>query len=120
MESRASAIIHYTIDEVFRLTTRHVPEWSEVVTEEGVVEDKDGVGTTFRTVTQDRGLRMTFQGVVTVSEPPNFSSVYLVGDQFEMAVKCKFTDFGEVRRSFREPRAPAKAASASSSSLLAA
>lgn len=49
--------------------------------------------TTFRTVTADRGRRMTFQGIITEYEPPNTLSLHMVGT-FDIAVKYKFTDLG--------------------------
>ncbi|MFT5129164.1 MAG: hypothetical protein ACI8W8_002786 [Rhodothermales bacterium] len=69
MESCASVIIQRPIAEVFRLTTKHVPEWSNVVEEDEIVEDKGGVGTTFRTVTSNRGQSIVFRGIITEHEP---------------------------------------------------
>jgi uncharacterized protein YndB with AHSA1/START domain len=94
MESRASVIIQRPIDEVFRLTTEHVADWSSIVTEDEVIDDKGGVGTTFRTVTVDRGRRMVFHGIVTEHEPLKLHSVHMVGEQFQMQVKYTFTDKG--------------------------
>ena len=109
MGSRASVIIQRPIDEVFRLTTEHVPEWSNVVAEDEIIEDKGGVGTTFRTVTADRGRRMQFQGIITEHEPPNKTSIHMVGDQFDIQVKYKFTDLGaEGTRVLQGPKVSGK------------
>ncbi|MFP6763461.1 MAG: hypothetical protein VB858_07580 [Planctomycetaceae bacterium] len=51
------------IDEVFELTRDHVAAWSLIAVEDNVLKDNSaGVGTTFRTVTEDRGRRMEFRG----------------------------------------------------------
>jgi hypothetical protein len=44
------------IEDVFRLTLDHVPEWSLTVIEDEVLEENsEGVGTTFRIVTEEHG-----------------------------------------------------------------
>ncbi len=66
MQSETSIEIDRPIDDVFRLTNDHVAEWSIIVVEDEVLNEKPGVvGTTFRTVTEERGKRMVFQGLVT-------------------------------------------------------
>ena len=66
MKQSACIEIDCPIDDVFRLTNDHVAEWSIIVVEDEVIEQKpDGVGTTFRTVTEERGRRMEFDGIVT-------------------------------------------------------
>jgi hypothetical protein len=63
MRNEVSVEIDRPIDEVFRLTNDHVAEWSIIVVEDEIIDKKpEGVGTTFRTVTEDHGKRMEFQG----------------------------------------------------------
>ena len=59
-----------------------------------MIDDKDGVGTTFRMVTEDRGRRMEFRGVVTEWEPPHRSAARLEGDHFNIDVDYRFEDLG--------------------------
>jgi hypothetical protein len=64
MRNEVSVEIDRPIDDVFRLTNDHVAEWSIIVVDNEVIDRKvDGVGTTFRTVTEDHGKRMESQGV---------------------------------------------------------
>ena len=45
MKNEASVEIDRPIEEVFRLTNEHIPEWSIVVVEDQVIDEKpDGVG----------------------------------------------------------------------------
>jgi hypothetical protein len=75
LHSLASVEIDRPIDEVFTYTNEKVPEWSLTVVEDEVIEDKSGVGTTFRCVTEERGRRMDFQGVITQWEPRELESL---------------------------------------------
>ena len=79
MHSLASVEIDRPIDEVFTYTNEKVAEWSLTVVEDEVIEGKNGVGTTFRCVTEEKGRRMDFQGVVTLWEPPIKSAISLTG-----------------------------------------
>ncbi|MFG0334909.1 MAG: hypothetical protein ACF8TS_16255, partial [Maioricimonas sp. JB049] len=80
MQSEGSIVIDRPIEEVFHLTCDRVPEWSLVVVEEETLErTPDGAGTRFRTVTEDHGRRMEFEGVVTRYEPPTLSAIQLTG-----------------------------------------
>jgi uncharacterized protein YndB with AHSA1/START domain len=93
MQSEASVEIDRPIEEVFRLTNEHVAEWSIVVVEEEILDQKpDGVGTTFRNVTEDHGKRMEFEGVVTQYDPPHFSAVQLTGTMFDIEAEYTFED----------------------------
>jgi len=93
MRHQASVEIDRPIDEVFQLTNDHVAEWSTVVVEEEVIGKKpEGVGTTFRTVTEDHGRRMEFDGVVTQYDPPRASAVRLTGDTFDIVAEYTFDD----------------------------
>lgn len=92
MQSLASIEISRPIDEVFEYTNAKVADWSLTVVEHEVVEDKDGVGTTFRCVTEDHGRRMDFQGVVTLWEPPTRSAIRLTGKMFDIQAEYRFED----------------------------
>ena len=95
MKSEGSVEIDRPIGEVFRLTNDHVAEWSTIVVENEVFDEKpEGVGTTFRTVTDDRGRRMEFRGVVTRHEPPHASAIHMTGDMFDLDVVYLFEDLG--------------------------
>jgi hypothetical protein len=95
MESAFSVEIDCPIEEVFEYTNNNVAEWSIVVVEEEVInETAEGVGTTFRVVTEDRGKRMEFAGVVTRHEPPTANSIEMVGQFFDIAAAYTFEDLG--------------------------
>ena len=95
MQNDASVEIDRPIDEVFRLTHENVADWSIIVVEDKVIEEKpEGVGTTFRTVTEENGKRMVFQGVVTRYEPPHVHAVYLTGKLFDIEAAYMFEDLG--------------------------
>lgn len=91
MKSTGSIIIDRPMEEVFKLTNERVPEWSIVVIEEERDEQTPGVvGSTFRTVTEDHGKKMEFQGIVTEYLVPTFSAVKLTGDAFDIEVEYTF------------------------------
>ena len=93
MRNEVSVEIDRPIDEVFRLTNDHVAEWSIIVVEDEVLEEKpEGVGTTFRTVTEDHGRRMEFQGVVTRHDPPHAQAIRLTGEMFDIETEYAFED----------------------------
>jgi hypothetical protein len=95
MESTTSIEIDRPIEQVFEFTTEHTAEWSLVVVEDEVLtETPDGVGSTFRVLTEDRGRKMEFQGVVTHHQPPTASSVNMVGKQFDIFAEYTFEDLG--------------------------
>lgn len=95
MRNEGSIEIDRPIDEVFRVTNDHVAEWSIIVVENEVLDEKpDGVGTTFRTVTEESGKRMEFQGVVTRHEPPRASAIHMTGQMFDIDVEYYFEDLG--------------------------
>lgn len=95
MESSSSVEIECPIEEVFDYTNNNVAEWSIVVVEEEIIhETREGVGTTFRVVTEDRGKRMDFDGVVTHFEPPTASSIEMVGQFFDITADYLFEDLG--------------------------
>lgn len=93
MRSECSIEIDRPIAEVFRLTNEHIAEWSIIVVEDEVIhQTPEGVGTTFRTVTEERGKQMLFQGVVTRHDPPYASAVQLTSDTFDIEVENTFED----------------------------
>ena len=95
MKQQASVEIDRPIDEVFEYTNNHVAEWSITVVEDEVIEEKpEGVGTTFRCVTEDHGKKMEFQGIVTRHEPPNASAIHLTGQHFDIEAEYLFEDLG--------------------------
>ncbi len=95
MLTEKSVEIDRPIDEVFDYTTKNVAEWSTIVVADEVINEKpEGVGTTFRCVTADRGRRMEFQGVVTRHEPPTAHTVVMTGKQFDIEAEYLFEDLG--------------------------
>ena len=95
MQTEKSVEIDRPIDEVFEYTTNNVAEWSIVVLESEVIEEKpEGVGTRFRIVTEERGKRMEFDGVVTLHQPPVAQAVYMKGSHFDIEGEYRFEDLG--------------------------
>ena len=94
MHTTASIEIDRPIDEVFTYTNEKVAEWSLTVVEDTLIEEKDGVGTTFLCVTEEKGRRMEFQGLVTVWEPPTRSAITLTGKMFDIDAEYRFEDLG--------------------------
>lgn len=91
MKTSATIEILREPEVVFEFTTKHVADWSKiVVSDETISEKPGGVGTTFRTITDDRGRRMEFAGEVTVHEPPRSHSVIMKGKQFDMEIDYFF------------------------------
>ena len=93
MRNQSSVEIDRPIDEVFRLTSERVAEWSLIVVEDEVLEERpEGVGTTFRTITEDHGKQMEFQGVVTRHDPPHAHAVQMTGDHFDIESEFTFEE----------------------------
>ena len=93
MESTCSIEIGRPIEAVFDYTLNKISEWSIVVVEDEVTSDGPvGVGTTFRTVTEERGDRMEFDGKVTKHEPHTTHSVTMKGKSFDLEVDYTFED----------------------------
>ena len=95
-----SVTVERPIDEVFEFATNHVADWSLVVVEDEVItEAPDGeAGPTFRVVTEDRGKRMTFDGVVTVHDVPNRNCTKMTGTQFDIETDMRFEADGDSTR----------------------
>ncbi|MEX2186379.1 MAG: SRPBCC family protein [Pirellulales bacterium] len=93
MKNEGSIEIDRPINEVFRLTNDHVAEWSIIVVENEMLDEKPGgVGSTFRTVTEDNGKRREFQGVVTRHDPPRASAMRMTGDMFDIEAEYFFEE----------------------------
>jgi len=90
MHSLVSVEIDRPIEEVFAYTNEKVADWSLTVVEDEVIEDKNGVGTTFRCVTEEKGRRMDFRGVITLWEPPTKSAISLTGKAFDIEAEYRF------------------------------
>ena len=109
MESEAGVVIDCPIDEVFRLTNEHVADWSIIVVENEVLDEKPGnIGTTFRTVTEEKGRRMEFQGVVTQNQPPYEHAVRLQGKMFDIDAEYTFEDLSGRTRVTQHSQVTAK------------
>lgn len=96
MRQEMSVDIARPIAEVFDYTLQNVPEWSITVVSDEVLElvNDGGVGTTFRTLTEDRGRQMEFTGKVLRHEPPHLSAIELVGQYFDIDVEYRFESVG--------------------------
>lgn len=93
MQSELSVEIQRPIDQVFEYTTKHVADWSITCVEDEVLDEKpEGVGTTFRIVTEEGGRKTELHGVVTRHEPPKTSACHLRGEQFEIDVLYTFEE----------------------------
>ena len=106
MENAASIVIDRPIDRVFQMTADRVADWSHIVVEDEVIDEQpDGVGTTFRTVTEERGKRMEFQGVVTGYDPPRLHRVEMTGDSFDIDSEFVFEELDGGRQTRVSQRA---------------
>ena len=96
MKTIGSVTIDRPVEEVFEQTLRDVSLWSTIVVEDYVVEDVDDgdIGTRFHTVTEDRGHRMEFEGLVTDHQPPDLHRIELEGPAFGMEVEYRFEAVG--------------------------
>ena len=109
MRNEGTVEIDRAIDDVFRLTNDHVAEWSIIVVENEVLEERpEGVGTTFRTVTEENGKRMEFQGVVTRYDPPFASAIHMTGNMFDIEAEYIFEDLAGRTRVTQKSRVTGK------------
>ena len=88
MKNGISVDIARPIEDVFILANDHVSVWSSIVVEDELLHlaDDGGVGTKFRTVTEDRGRRMEFDGEEVEYEPPTRSAILRRGPAFDLNV----------------------------------
>ena len=109
MESTGSIEIDRPIEAVFDYSLNKISEWSIVVVEDEVTSDGPvGVGTTFRTVTEERGDRMEFDGKVTKHEPHTAHSVTMKGKSFDLEGDYTFEDLNGCTRLAQHSRVNAK------------
>lgn len=99
MQSIASIEIDRPIEDVFWLANTRIADWSLIVVEDELIDETpDGIGSTFRTVTEDRGQRMEFAGVVTAFDPPYYNAAHMVGKLFDIDSEFQFEDLGSRTR----------------------
>lgn len=91
--------IQRPIEDVFVLATDHVAVWSSIVVEDEPIHvaPDGGVGTRFRTVTEDRGHRMEFEGEVVEYDPPRRSAILLRGPAFDLEVAYELESLADGR-----------------------
>jgi hypothetical protein len=95
MQTMMSVEVDRPIKEVFDYTIKNVAEWSTIVVKDEVIEEKpEGVGSTFRVTTEEKGRRMEFEGLVTRHEPPTAHAVLMKGSLFDIEAEYLFEDFG--------------------------
>lgn len=95
MQTEISVEIDAPIAQVFDFSINNLTEWSTLIVDDTVInETPEVVGSTFRIVTEERGRRMEFEGVVTHHDPPNAQSVFLKNDMFDLDVEYRFEDLG--------------------------
>ncbi|MEL6106397.1 MAG: SRPBCC family protein [Planctomycetota bacterium] len=107
MQATGSIEIERPIDEVFDAACNAMPHWSDIVVEDELIEDVPGVvGSRFRTVTQEQGKQMIFEGKVTAYEHPRLQAVHMAGQYFDIDTEFRFeeisgrtrvTQFADVR-----------------------
>ena len=91
MKTEASVEIDRPIEEVFDKAFECVPAWSTIVVEAQPIEETpEVVGSTFKTITEDRGRRMEFLGIVTEYQRPQRSRVEMVNKAFDLDVLYLF------------------------------
>ena len=95
MQSTMSVEVDRPIKEVFDYTIKNVAEWSIIVVKDEVIDEKpEGVGSTFRVTTEEKGRRMEFEGLVTRHEPPTAHSEFMKVSQFDIEAGYLFEDLG--------------------------
>ena len=93
MRIEATVDVEAPIERVFRCATEHVPEWSQTVVRERILEQTaEGVGTRFISVCRERenGPETEFEGQVVEHDPPRRSVVTLRGPRFDLEVCYEF------------------------------
>lgn len=108
MKNAGSIEIDRSIEDVFELTNNHVAEWSVIVVEDTVVEGDGGVGSRFHMVTEEKGRRMEFQGIVTRHDPPYRNAIQMTGELFDIEAEYTFEDLGGRTRVTQHSRVSGK------------
>lgn len=95
MDTAVSIDVDRPLQEVFEFTIKHVAEWSIIVVKDEVIDETpEGVGSTFRVTTEEKGRRSVFEGRVTRHEPPVAHAVFMKGSQFDITAEYRFEDLG--------------------------
>ncbi len=97
MKAEMSIEINRPPEAVFHAVENDICEWSLTCVEDTpILETPERVGSTFHLVTEERGRRMTFEGVVTEHDPPRVTACHLTGQHFDIDVHYTFekTDGG--------------------------
>ncbi|MCA9123479.1 MAG: SRPBCC domain-containing protein [Planctomycetaceae bacterium] len=95
MRSEGSVEIDRPIEDVFYLTNDNVAAWSIIVVEDEMIDEKPGkIGSTFRSITEEHGRRMEFQGTITAWDPPYTCAMQLKGQMFDIEAAYSFEDLG--------------------------
>ena len=99
MKTELSIEIDCPIGRVFEYTCDNVPDWSESVLSDELIESKNdgGAGTTFHIVTEERGKKMEFHGEVLSRVVPTETRILLRGEMFDIDVQYFFADLGGKR-----------------------
>lgn len=100
MRIEATVDVDVPIEHAFRCATEHVPEWSETVVSERIVEQTaGGIGTRFIAVCRERenGPHTEFHGEVLQHDPPRHSTVTLRGPHFDLEVRYDFVELAPDR-----------------------
>ena len=93
MSMKASVLINCPIHAAFECTNDHVTKWSSIVKEEEMLNvTPEKVGSTFRTITNEHGREMTFDGVVTKYNPPYESGIRMEGEAFRLTADYCFKE----------------------------
>ena len=93
MQATGTIEIDRPIEEVFEAACNEMPDWSDIVVEDVLVEDVPGiVGSKYRTVTEEHGKQMVFDGIVTEFEHPRRQAVHMAGQYFDINTKFQFED----------------------------
>ena len=103
MKTTGHIDIDKPIAEVFTYTTENPEEWGSIIVSDEIInETPDIVGTTFRTVTEEHGKQLTFEGTITANDPPNSHSSELVGKQFDIDITQTFEALDDNRTRFTQ------------------
>ena len=98
MQTELSIEVDRPVSHVFCHALDDVTQWSKTCVEREILEETpEKVGTRFRLVTEERGRKMEFQGIVTEHEEDKRSRIALTGPAFDLDVLYLFEDLGGTR-----------------------